>query len=258
MHDPFRAATQEFLERLLAHYGERLLAAYLAGSVARGEAAPGLSDINLICLLQRAPEDGEAEEAWRWETSRSLEEKHPALARPDPDTLFTVIPLLPEELSPEEPPTEPSDAVLELQWGGQRLWGEEVRDRMPACPPPRVPNARAWMTRASVVLATAEECVSEHPRLAGHRAAKAALSCCLATGVAEGFSGFTLGSAVIAERFAARHPEWAEWAQEFARSFRDPPTDPQDLAALLEAARVLVDWTATILYAIGRSHNLRV
>jgi predicted nucleotidyltransferase len=256
VHDPFREATHDYLERLRLHHGERLLAAYLAGSVARGEAVPGLSDLNLICLFRSVPEDAEAEDAWLWETSRSLEEKHAALARPDPDAVFTVIPLLPADLFPEEPPMEPRDAVLELQWGGQLLWGEEVRDRMPACPPPRVPNAREWMTRAAAVLATAED-GKDHPRLAGHRAAKAALSCCLAAGIAEG-QGFTLDSLVIAERLAERHPDWAEWAHEFARAFRDPPAEPEGLAALLEAARVLADWTATILYAIGRPHNMRV
>jgi hypothetical protein len=256
MQDPFREATRDYLECLREHHGDRLVSVYLAGSVVRGEAVPGLSDVNLICLLRETPPDAETEESWYWETTRALEDRHPALARPDPDAVFTFAPYTYAALFPPEPPAEPRDEVLELQWGGELLWGEEIRERMPSCPPPRVPSARAWLTRATRTLVTAEE-GREHPRLAGHRAAKAALTCCLAASVAEG-EGFTLESPVIAERFASRHPEWDAWVREFARARLDPPIDPERLASLCEAARVLVDWTATILYAIGRPHNMRV
>lgn len=260
----FQPAMEEYVERLQAYYGPRLLSIYLAGSVAREEAVPGLSDLNLICVFGEAGKDPEAEEAWYWETTRAMEARYPDLARPDPDAVFTFTPLLLEDACPQEPPPDPRDEVLELQWGGRLLWGEEVRDWMPSCPVPRLRSAREWAARAARAVNApggsllAQRCSGqEQLRLAGHRVAKAALTCCLAVGVAEG-QGFTLLSRSIVERFAERHPDWAEWAPEFARSFQEPPATPEEFDALLEATRVLVDWTATILYAIGRPHNMRL
>ena len=77
---------------------------------------------------------------------------------------------------------------------------------MPACLPPRLPQARIWAARARGELGRAAEILSS-VRLVGHQIAKAALSCCLAICVAEGI-GFTLQSKEIAERFGERHAEW--------------------------------------------------
>jgi predicted nucleotidyltransferase len=256
MQNPFRSVTDEYVERLRAYYGDRLIAIYRVGSVARGEAVPGLSDLNLLGVLHEAGPDAEGEAAWHQEAARVLAARHPELARPDTDPDFTFAPILLAEACPDEPAHEPRDDVLELHWGGELLWGEDIRDRMPACPPPRLPSAREWTARAGQILSAATE-RRAHLRLAGHRAAKAALTGCLAVGVAQG-QGFTLLSDVIAARTSEHHPDWAAWAGEFARSFRDPPGTPEQLDALLEAAHVLLDWTGTILYAIGRPHSMRV
>src|SRR5215208_4721566 len=109
---PFQEAAHDYTERLREYHGDTLVAVYLAGSVARGEAVPGFSDVNLICLLREAPEDAEAAEQWHWETTRALEDRYPSLARPDPDAVFNAVSLLPNEFAPPEPPDEPLDAVL--------------------------------------------------------------------------------------------------------------------------------------------------
>jgi hypothetical protein len=301
----FRAAIDDYAERLCLRHGERLVSLYLMGSIARGEAVPGLSDVNLLAVFRDAAPGGEPESAWNQETSRALEEQYPELRREPAagsrEPLFTCMPLLLSEISPPTPDTEgfATDEVLELHWGGQLLRGEEIRPLMPPCPPPHLPHARSWAERARRTIEAFDVSKEVHrplatlardaedaegtrrgvlqesssprdsvssaslakravnPSVAGHCLAKAALTCCLAVLVAEG-QGFTLQSSVIAERIGERHPEWADWAQEFVRSRLDPPTDPEHLAALAEAARLLCDWSSTILHTIGLPHNLRV
>jgi hypothetical protein len=259
----FAAAIDEYVEQLARRHGERLASVYLVGSVAREEAVPGISDVNLLCVYRELP-DPDAEDTWHTETTRGIEARHPDLCPHDATRrLLTASRLLLSQICPPEPDAsgEATEDVLELHWGGRRLHGEEIRPMMPSCPPPGLPHARAWAERARQVC---ENVTSSPPhpdhlliRLAGHSLAGAALSCCLAVLVTEG-QGFTLQSSLIAERFGERHPEWADWAREFARSRVDPPTTPEHLAALAEAARLLCDWSTTILHTIGLPHNLRV
>lgn len=56
MKDPKQNATS-FARELAARLGERLQSALLYGSVARGEAVPGTSDINVLVLLDRIDGD---------------------------------------------------------------------------------------------------------------------------------------------------------------------------------------------------------
>jgi hypothetical protein len=273
MQDAFREAIEECSDRIIARDAESFAAIYLVGSVVRGEAVPGLSDVNLLGILRGEESSIRVSPEWIEELTAALEERSPTLRLREPDDPETgpgSFPLLTfgslmrvalhrpvVSVEGEDPFSRerPRDDLLELQWGGRLLWGEEVRDGMSPCPVPRLANARDWAASASRAVTQAAEDMA-HPRRAGHTLAKAALRCCLAVSVAEG-GGFTLDSGLIAARFGERHPDWAAWATEFARARLDPPTMPERLAGLLEAARILVDWSETILHAIGRAHPLR-
>jgi hypothetical protein len=286
MHEAFRTAIDDCVACITARAPAPLAAVYLVGSVARGEAVPGLSDVNLLAVFHGEGTPLTIDSEWLEEITAAVEGRHPELGlrQPDdPETGMGSFPLVvlgavslaelqggsqaardtgPEEgafvearSSHPEPPERPRDDLLELQWGGRLLWGEELRGEMPSCPVPRLANAREWTARASLAVMRAAADLA-YPRRAGHALAKAALQCCLAVSIAEG-DGFTLESDLIAGRFGERHPEWAAWAKEFARARVDPPTMPERLAGLLEAARILVDWSETILHTIGRAHPLR-
>jgi hypothetical protein len=273
MQEAFRAAIEECVGRLTARDPDSLAAIYLVGSVARSEAVPGLSDVNLLGLFRGDRSAMPVSPEWMEELTAALEERYSSLRVREPDDpetgpgsypLVTFGALMLTELyrpvlgdGVEEPSSwdQPSDDLLELQWGGRLLWGEDLRGEMPPCPVPRLANAREWAASASQAVTRAAEDLA-HPRRAGHVIARSALRCCLAVSVSEG-DGYTLQSGLTADRFGERHPDWAAWAKEFARARLDPPTMPERLAGLLEAARILVDWSETILHAIGRAHPLR-
>jgi hypothetical protein len=273
MQEAFQAAIDECVGRITACHPEAPAAIYLVGSLAYGEAVPGLSDLNLLGVFPGVESTDAVSPEWLEELTAGLEERYPALSLREPDdpetgpgsfplVTFSALtlaelyrPVVSDEVDDLPPRERPRDDLLELQWGGKLLWGGELRGEMPPCPVPRLANARDWAARASRAVARAAEDVA-YPRRAGHAIAKAALRCCLAVGVAEG-AGFTLQSDLIAGRFGERHPEWDAWAKEFARARLDPPTMPERVTGMLEAARILVDWSETILHAIGRDHAMR-
>jgi hypothetical protein len=273
MQEAFQAAIDECVGRITARHPEAPAAIYLVGSLAYGEGVPGLSDLNLLGIFPgEGPTDALSPE-WLEELTIGLEEQYPALSLREPDDPETGLgsfplvtfgaltlrelhhPVTSDAVEDQVARERPRDDLLELQWGGKLLWGEELRGEIPPCPVPRLANARDWAASASRAVTRAAEDAA-HPRRAGHTIAKAALRCCLAVCVAEG-AGFTLQSELIAGRFSERHPEWEAWAKEFARARLDPPTMSERLTGMLEAARILVDWSETILHAIGRAHALR-
>ena len=65
-------------ERCLTRFDSRLAAAYLAGSVAVGEAWPGASDLDWFVFLRDEPSP--ADKAWRRRMCARLEARFPAAA----------------------------------------------------------------------------------------------------------------------------------------------------------------------------------
>jgi len=63
-------------ERCLTRFNRRLAAAYLAGSVALGEAWPGASDLDWFVFLRDEPTL--ADKAWRRRVQKRLEDEFPA------------------------------------------------------------------------------------------------------------------------------------------------------------------------------------
>ncbi|MFJ4713174.1 nucleotidyltransferase domain-containing protein [Streptomyces sp. NPDC088785] len=63
VRDPFRPVVAAARDRLLDVFGARLSSAYLYGSVARGTARPGRSDLDLLLVLRAAPTDADRADA---------------------------------------------------------------------------------------------------------------------------------------------------------------------------------------------------
>ena len=72
----FRGLVRAADERCLTRFGARLAAAYLAGSVAAGEAWPGASDLDWFVFLHDEPTH--ADKAWRRRVQKRLEKEFPA------------------------------------------------------------------------------------------------------------------------------------------------------------------------------------
>jgi predicted nucleotidyltransferase len=57
------------------HFGDKLINVYVRGSVAKGEAVEGVSDLDSFAYVDL--KDEEIEKSWRAEAKRELKEKHP-------------------------------------------------------------------------------------------------------------------------------------------------------------------------------------
>lgn len=74
-----RGVVQPIVDAYLARYGDAVHGVYLRGSVACGQAVPGLSDLDTMAVMQpgRCPE--ESDEQWEGETEASVLEAFPGL-----------------------------------------------------------------------------------------------------------------------------------------------------------------------------------
>jgi hypothetical protein len=71
----------ELQTRVINHFGADFRAYYLLGSVGRGENIPGVSDMDSVIILRRAPND--KDELWEKVIKQEFEPKYPALSRLD-------------------------------------------------------------------------------------------------------------------------------------------------------------------------------
>ena len=74
MQTAFAPAVREAVTACRDHFGGELSAFYLAGSVAFGEAWPGVSDVDSFAFLQREPSDEDLE--WARHLSQELADRH--------------------------------------------------------------------------------------------------------------------------------------------------------------------------------------
>ncbi len=84
--DPFfRDAARQHVAEYVRHFGDRLVAVYVWGSVHRGEAVPGVSDLDLHAFIRDTPSP--ADEEWFQRERHGLEARFPetkGLSRPLP------------------------------------------------------------------------------------------------------------------------------------------------------------------------------
>jgi hypothetical protein len=73
--EPFASEIERGLHEARGYFGDRLAAVYVRGSLHRGEAVPGVSDIDALLLVEDAPTP--ADEAWRREANGRLQAQSP-------------------------------------------------------------------------------------------------------------------------------------------------------------------------------------
>ncbi len=71
----FRDAIERYVELHCAHYGERLAAIYVEGSVHRNEAIPGVSDLDTYVFIEGAR--NENDHSWQQQTQERLRREIP-------------------------------------------------------------------------------------------------------------------------------------------------------------------------------------
>jgi hypothetical protein len=159
----FRIAIRRHVREYAAHFGDRLAALYISGSVHRNEAVPGVSDLDVHSFITDAlvEEDHEwwrqttkamdrefgrlygicrprtATEGWRQRLQAPSAARYPIVADPDDGTLRL------------EPTEEERQAILARSYGillrydATRVWGRDLLQCL-AIPPPD----RAWAQAA--------------------------------------------------------------------------------------------------------------
>src|SRR5829696_7254529 len=68
----FRRAIRRNVQEYVAHFGERLVAIYVVGSVHRNEAVPGVSDLDIYAVIADAFSETD-QEWWQQEDPGELE-----------------------------------------------------------------------------------------------------------------------------------------------------------------------------------------
>lgn len=135
-HKPLRRRVEEYV----THFGERLIAAYVSGSVHRNEAVPGISDLDMLYFI-RDP-FSETDEGWIWQIRKQFEDESPGIGgttRPRPvDTAL---------LEGSQPHADEDARIRARAWGTRlqydatRVWGHNLVADL-AIPPPDLPWAR--------------------------------------------------------------------------------------------------------------------
>ncbi|MBT2478637.1 nucleotidyltransferase domain-containing protein [Streptomyces sp. ISL-94] len=222
----FRPVVAAARERIAEAYGRRLHSAYLYGSLPRGTARPGLSDLDLLLALHREPseEDRDAAEV----LSRGLDEDFPEIEGAGillygKDTLLSeqerydlgwflaclCTPLLGADLAEHLPRYRP-DGLLARETNG------DLADVLPD-----------W--RAKVQAASAPEDYRRLSRAFARRLVRAGF-----TLVMPRWGGWTSDLTESAEIFGAYYPERAAQMRDAAAVALDPVADPAVLRTYIE------------------------
>jgi len=124
-HEPyFRAAVERHVQTYRSHFGGRLLAVYVWGSVHRNEAVRDLSDLDMHTFIADAW--NEADEEWHRQARRAMDAEFPglaALSRP------LSVSLLIDGTQPDA--AERTRAIahafgFRLHYDATRVWGREL------------------------------------------------------------------------------------------------------------------------------------
>jgi hypothetical protein len=113
----------ELQVRVINHFGAYFHAYYLLGSVGRGENIPGVSDMDTVIILRRAPND--EDELWEKAIQKEFEPKYPALS------LLDVSCIQDEELN------EPNEERLRFifKTDSVLICGEDITSSFSSYPP---------------------------------------------------------------------------------------------------------------------------
>ena len=211
---------------LAAHFGARLHSAYLYGSVVRGNAVPGRSDVDALAVLRAAPDDEDRARADRVE--RALVERFPVLFSAGVGLTH---------LQEVRSAAQRYGLQVFLRELAVCIWGEDLRPGLPRTRP-SVAVAAGFHDDAHVVLARARQTLASPAdpevarrvcRMASRRMVQVAFAVVMAR---EG-----VWATVLEEQAAAigtTFPRWAGAARRAAEQGRRPVADAQVVRELLD------------------------
>lgn len=272
----FREAICRHVEAYVSHFGERLAAIYVSGSVHRNEAVPGLSDLDLYPFINDP--FSEADRAWTRQRGDRLEEEfgaacglcpartvteewlqgiqapsgsYPIVADPADGTLR-------QQLRPEERPAMLARSLgILLRYDATLVWGRDLIEGLPI-PPPDRRRARGWflspweLTRFAAGVAKENRTdfdLPEEPRLRLHELAKLAKLGGAALLMAHG-EFRSLSCAAVFPALKEGFPEWRSFVEEStAAYFPVAPPPPEQLSTYLSRLLIWMNWIGTQLYA---------
>jgi uncharacterized protein len=214
--------------RLLAQeLGPRLHSAYLYGSVGRGNAVPGRSDVDLLAVLRAAPDEEDRRRADHVE--RALVERFPVLFSAGVGLTH---------LQEVRSPAQRYGLQVFLRELAVCIWGEDLRPGLPRTKPSAAvaagfhDDAHAVLARARQTLAssTDPEVIRRVCRMASRRMVQLGFAVVMAR---QGRWATVLEEQAAA--VGAAFPEWAEAARRAAEQGRRPVADAGVVRELLDS-----------------------
>ena len=211
---------------LAAHFGARLHSAYLYGSVVRGNAVPGRSDVDALAVLRAAPDDEDRARADRVE--RALVERFPVLFSAGVGLTH---------LQEVRSAAQRYGLQVFLRELAVCIWGEDLRPGLPRTRP-SVAVAAGFHDDAHVVLARARQTLASPAdpevarrvcRMASRRMVQVAFAVVMAR---EGVWATVLEEQATA--IGTTFPRWAGAARRAAEQGRRPVADAQVVRELLD------------------------
>jgi hypothetical protein len=271
----FREAIRRHVREYDAHYGDRLAAIYVSGSVHRNEAVRGLSDLDLYPFISDT--FGHADLAWTRQMGDQLEEEFGAACglcpartvteellqgAQAPSGSYTIVAdpvdgTLRQQLQPEERSRSLARSFgILVRYDATLVWGRDLLEGL-TVPPPDRRRAQVWflspweLTRFAAGVTKENRTdfdLPDEPRPRLHELAKLAKLGGAAFLMARGeFRSFR-----YAEVFPALKrlfPQWASFLNESTESYfpaTDPP--PEQLSGYLSRLLAWMDWIGAQLY----------
>lgn len=212
---------------LAQELGPRLHSAYLYGSVVRGNAVPGRSDVDLLAVLRAAPEEEDRRRAGRVE--RALVERFPVLFSAGVGLTH---------LQEVRSPAQRYGLQVFLRELAVCIWGEDLRPGLPRTKPSAAvaagfhDDAHAVLARARQTLATSTdpEVIRRVCRMTSRRMVQLGFAVVMAR---QGRWATVLEEQAAA--VGAAFPEWAEAARRAAEQGRRPVADAGVVRELLDS-----------------------
>jgi hypothetical protein len=137
--DFFRSAIRRRVSAYHAHFGERLSAVYVSGSVHRHEAVPGISDLDMLYFTRDSFR--ETDEPWIQEIREKLERETPGLGGDTRPRSVSEALLRGREPEGDDARIRARAWEIRLRYDATRVWGQDLLEGV-VVPPPDRPWAR--------------------------------------------------------------------------------------------------------------------
>jgi uncharacterized protein len=211
---------------LADEFGPRLHSAYLYGSVVRGNAAPGRSDVDLLAVLVAAPVDEDRARAERVE--RALTQRFPVLFSAGVGLTH---------LQEVRSPAQRYGLQVFLRELAVCIWGQDLRPGLPRTKPSAAvaagfhddTHAAFARARETLMTSTDPEVIRRICRMTSRRMVQVAFAVVMARD--------EIWATVLEEQAAAvgaAFPQWAEAARRAAEQGRRPVADARVVEELLD------------------------